>query len=268
MNIKIGDFEFTECWDGVLYKKLSDYPRITKWEIQTILDFIKYEELYGRDCVIEAENDILQAIEDYKKVYDSGVREPVPDKITECTACPKYKGCMTDLICHTASVENAISILDCGSLLSAVRARRKPAVELASEPRNAARDPEDYFHYVMFAWGNCQAGDRLVMERKLGRFPDEKDLSEDFTPGVRFYFKYDVLSNHPAGVRDGVLPIKVKDEVILKDWVYAIIIPEEHKTLFESHIPDDLESRIYYIENDCEDIWEWSEKVYEFVKGL
>ena len=56
--------------------------------------------------------------------------------------------------------------------------------------------------------------------------------------------------------------------MILKDWVHAIIIPEEHKTLFESHIPDDLESRIYYIENDCKDIWEWSEKVYEFVKGL
>ena len=88
MNIKIGDFEFTECWDGVLYKKLSDYPRITKWEIQTILDFIKYEASYDRDCVIEAENDILQAIEDYKKVYDSGVREPVPDQISECTACP------------------------------------------------------------------------------------------------------------------------------------------------------------------------------------
>ena len=30
MLIKIGQFEFTECWDGVLYKKLSDYPRIIR----------------------------------------------------------------------------------------------------------------------------------------------------------------------------------------------------------------------------------------------
>ena len=28
MLIKIGDFEFTEVWDGVLYKKLSNYPRL------------------------------------------------------------------------------------------------------------------------------------------------------------------------------------------------------------------------------------------------
>ena len=40
MRIEIGQFEYTECWDGVLYKKLSDYPNITEWEIQNILDFI------------------------------------------------------------------------------------------------------------------------------------------------------------------------------------------------------------------------------------
>ena len=43
MKIKISEFEFTECWDGVLYKKLSDYPNISEWEIQTIYDFMKYE---------------------------------------------------------------------------------------------------------------------------------------------------------------------------------------------------------------------------------
>ena len=28
---------------------------------------------------------------------------------------------------------------------------------LKAEGRNAANDPDDYFDYVMFAWGNCQA---------------------------------------------------------------------------------------------------------------
>lgn len=27
MRIEIGQFEYTECWDGVLYKKLSGYPK-------------------------------------------------------------------------------------------------------------------------------------------------------------------------------------------------------------------------------------------------
>ena len=33
MLIRIGQFDFTECWDGVLYKNLSNYPEITDWEI-------------------------------------------------------------------------------------------------------------------------------------------------------------------------------------------------------------------------------------------
>ena len=42
-----------------------------------------------------------------------------PKIIRECTACAARGGCMTDLVCHTAPLDNAISILKCGSLLSA-----------------------------------------------------------------------------------------------------------------------------------------------------
>lgn len=48
MQIRIGDFEITEVWDGVFYKKLSDFPNITDWEIRTILDFMDYENSNGR----------------------------------------------------------------------------------------------------------------------------------------------------------------------------------------------------------------------------
>jgi hypothetical protein len=51
MLIKIGEFECTECWDGVFYKKLANYPVITEWEIQTVLDFEHYEKQNGRDCL-------------------------------------------------------------------------------------------------------------------------------------------------------------------------------------------------------------------------
>ena len=268
MLIRIGKFDFTECWDGVLYKNLSGYPEITDWEIQSILDFIKYESKFGRICEIEAEESILHAIDTYRSLYENGNRIKPPEKITECTACPKYKGCMTDLVCHTSSVESAIQILDCGSLLSPLKARNKTAAELMAETRNAANDPEDYFEYIMFAWGNCQAGDRLVMERKLGRFPNEKDLSERFTPGVRFFFKYDTLIQHPEAVEEGVLPLKVKDEVILKDWIHAIVIPEDYCNQTIGHIPDTLSGKVHYIINNTRNIWEWSEKVYEYAKHL
>lgn len=267
MLIKIGRFDFTECWDGVLYKKLSDYPNISEWELQTVLDFMEYEAGWGRSCEIEAESAIIDAIGRYRASYDRGKRVPVPEKITECTACPVYRGCMTDLVCHTSPVENAVRILDCGSLLSPVLARKMTAGELRAEKRNAANDPEDYFHYVMFAWGNCQAGDRLVTERKLGRAPDERDLAAGFTPGVRFFFRYDRIIDHPGAVFDGVLPLKIRDEVVLRDWVHAIIVPEIYRETVKGHIPKDLEEKVHFLRHDRRDIWEWAEKVYEFAKN-
>ena len=61
MLIRIGKFDITECWDGVFYKKLSRYPEITAWEIQTVLDFIRYEKDNGRTCTIEADRKIINA---------------------------------------------------------------------------------------------------------------------------------------------------------------------------------------------------------------
>ncbi len=106
------------------------------------------------------------------------------------------------------------------------------------------------------------------MERKLGRFPDEKDLSQGFTPGVRFFFRYNDIVRHPNATFDGVLPLKIKNEVILKDWVYAIIIPAIYRNTIAQYIPANLKKRVHFIENDCKNIWDWSEKVYEFVKKI
>lgn len=137
-----------------------------------------------------------------------------------------------------------------------------------AEKRNAANDPADYFEYIMFTWGNCQAGDRQVMERKLDRFPTEQDLSRDFTPGVRFYFRYEDLIRHPNVVFDGVLPLKIRDELSLKDWCLAVIVPAEWEQDIEQEVPDNLAGRVIYLENDCKDIWDWSEKVYQKIESL
>lgn len=268
MLIKIGDFEFTEVWDGVLYKKLSEYPKISDWEIRNLIEFIDYESSYGRDCKIECDDDDLLGLIDTEiKNREKYLAVPRPKLITECTACPYRKGCVTDFVCHTTSIENAKKIFECGSLLSALNARKVPVQQLMNESRNAANDPADYFEYIMLSWGNCQAGDRLVMERALNRFPDENDLSVNFKPGVRFYFKYDELAKHPNRVFDGVLPMKIKDEIRLCDWVYKIIIPTYAKSELESYIPDNLKDRVMYVENDCKNIWDWSEKVYRLIEN-
>lgn len=269
MLIKAGDFEFTEVWDGVLYKKLSNYPQISDWEIRNIIEFIEYENGYGRDCQIECDNpDLLEIIRAKIINRDKYINSPRPELITECTACPHRKGCETEFVCHTTSIENAVKIFESGKLLSALNARNVSVEKLLTEKRNAAKDPADYFEYIMLALGNCQAGDRLVMERKLERFPNENDLSVNFTPGIRFYFRYEKLIKHPSVVFDGILPMKVKDEINLCDWVYAIIAPSEAKSKIENSIPYILSDKIIYVENDCKDIWEWSEKVYRTIEKV
>ena len=201
MLIKIGYYDYTEVWDGVFYKKLSDYPNITDWEIRTLIEFIDYEKSHGRECEIECDDKgVLYSIHRKLREREKYIDTPRPKLITECTACPHRKGCVTEFVCHTTSPENAVKIFQSGKLLSARLARGLPIEQLLKEKRNAANDPADYFEYVMLAWGNCQAGDRLVMERKLGRFPNATDLSADFTPGIRFYFRYDDLVKHPQRV--------------------------------------------------------------------
>ena len=47
----------------------------------------------------------------------------------------------------------------------------------------------------------------------------------NFNPGDRFFFKYDKLIKHEGAICDGVLSMKVKDEIILKDWGQKIVVP-------------------------------------------
>lgn len=269
MIINICNHDCTELWDGVLYKRPSSFPEISDWEMKNIIDFIQYEKSNGRKTdIISDNNDVIKKINKALSNPETYLTPTRPEKITECTACRYRKGCMTEFVCHTAPLENAINIFESGKLLSAVNARKLPAEILAKEPRNAANDPEDFFHYVMFTWGNCQAGDRLVMERKMKRNPTDDDMGVNLTPGVRFYFEYDKLDNHPNGTHDGFIPIKVKNEVILANFVYAIIIPEEYKDTISAIIPNELRDKTYYIKNDCIDVWDWSEKVYTFVEHI
>ena len=56
MIIKVGNFECTEVWDWVFYKKLSRYPQITDWELRTIIEFIEYERKYGMIASPQSKN--------------------------------------------------------------------------------------------------------------------------------------------------------------------------------------------------------------------
>jgi hypothetical protein len=227
-----------------------------------------YEKLHRRQTEIVCEDKNILAAVNQAIAHPETVENVIlPTKITECTYC-KQRGCLTRFVCHTAEINNAKSIISSGKLLSAVKAFNKTADEIVLDKRNAAGDPADFFDYIMFAWGNCQAGDRLVMERTLERSPTEDDLGKDFTPGVRFYFRHVDILKHPEYVFDGYTPAKVKDEIMLSDYLYACIIPEHYRNDFKVLIPSDFSDRVHYIPQDGLGILDWSERVYDFVEKI
>ncbi len=78
------------------------------------------------------------------------------------------------------------------------------------------------------------------MERMLERFPDEIGLSVDFSFGVRLFFCYIDLIRHPESTFESVLPIKIKNEVVLRDCVSAIIVPSVYRQVLECRISEQL----------------------------
>ena len=71
---------------------------------------------------------------------------------------------------------------------------------------------------------------------------------------------------HPGSTFDGVLPMKIKDEIILRDRLYAMVVPEKLRAIMKPTVPEELADRVIYVKNDCKDIWDWSEKVYQTIE--
>jgi hypothetical protein len=266
-----GNHEWPGIWERVYYFNLADYPNITNWELRKIILFFDYEKKHGRKTEIVCENiDVIKAVNHALVNPELYLSAKKPDIITSCSAnkiC-RQQGCLTDYLYHGTGIENAKSILKCLSLLSAsaVEAKIKTVQESAEEGSYVSDDPlgdpPDYFDYIMMTWGNCIGGDSLVMERMLGRFPNEHEFSRGFKPGVRFYFKYESIENHPDFTNDGHHPAKVKNEIVLSDYLHCCIIPEHNQLEFENIIPPVLTDKVFYIKNDCADIWDWTDKVY------
>ncbi len=248
----------------------SEFPIPTEWELLQLNEFIVYETEHDRKVLLWFKEKktfevTMESIEDrFIKGNERIVTRPYI--LTHCKACIE-KGCETGFLCHTSSIESAKSILQSGFLLSACRHREKSGIELSSESRNAAGDPLDYFYYVMLSYGNCIAGDRLVTERNLGRIPTDQDLTQEFHPGVRYYFKTEALEKHPNYRQDGYHPCKIKDCIDLDQYLFYCIVPQTDKKLLEKHIKANLAERIIYLDpRPIKDIFEWTHQVYQAIK--
>lgn len=241
---------------GVYYFDLADYPRISALELKNLRDFIAYEQMYGRQTEIVCEDAaVLAAVNDAIKQPETG-RDPLLQDFL-----PEY-------VYHGTDILATKHILSGGRLLSAVKAYGKSGETLAYEKRDSPwNDPADYFEYIMFGWGDSPVGDYVV----LSETPEGEQGADDperFMPGVRFYFRYADLLKHPGHVFDGYHVIKVKDEIILSDYLHACIVPDRYKKDLEDAVLPALADKIHYLPQNGLGIFEWTKSVYDFVRKL
>jgi len=112
----------------------------------------------------------------------------------------------------------------------------------------------------MFTFGNCIAGDNLVMERSLGKTPTPEELKYRFNPGVRFYFNYIDLVGHPRFCSDGYHYCKVKDSIDLNDYMVVAIAPESTRVTLSKATDLKLRNRLSFINRDkYTDLNSWSQ---------
>jgi len=247
MILNISNHKPTVIERGVYYFNLSNYPHINTIELSKIHVFINYEKSYGRETEIICEDEaVIVAINN--------------------AAAHKFIPQAEDLfIYHATNLEAAQKILSTGKLLSATKAYKKTGEELAHEKRDSLwDDPPDYFEYIMFCWGSSMTGDYVVLSEES----DGYLVNGKFNAGVRFYFRYDDLIQHPRRAFDGYHPIKIKSEIVLNDYLHACIVPEQFMNELEDHIESPLVSRVHYLAQNEHKLSDWNEKVYDFVKRL
>lgn len=242
--------------NGVYHFGLLDYPRIQEWEWNGILAFISYEKAQGEHLeIICADNDILALVKD------------AANQLNGSEYIPPIEEAIEEFIYHATNVYAAQRILSTNKLLSATKAYGKTGRELALERREVGwEDPADFYEYVMFGWGTHLVGDYVVLSED---FPSDEDFSKgNFDAGVRFYIRYKDMIKHEKHTFDGYHPLKVKDEVILSDYLFACIVPEQYKEQLESFVPQELFERVYYLPQRGLTLQDWNDKVVNFVEAL
>ncbi len=236
--------------------RLRDYPQIQAWEWNNILAFLCYEKAQGRESEIICENkDILSSVQN------------AADQLDGTEYIPPIAEAIEEFVYHATDVHAAQKILTDGKLLSATKVYGKTGEAIAFERRECEwNDPADFYEYIMFGWGTHLVGDYVVLSEN---FPSEEDLRKgNFNAGVRFYMKYEDLIQHKGHTFDGYHAIKVKDEIVLSDYLFACIVPQQYKGLLENCIPQELLPKVHYLTQKGLNLQEWNDKVVAYMKKL
>lgn len=256
MILKIANENRSIIRKGMYLFSLVEYPTIQEWEWNNILAFISYEKAQGDKLEIVCDDEgILERIQE------------VADKLDGTEYIPPVDEAIEEFVYHATNVNAAQKILADGKLLSATKAYGKTREELVIErAADGWDDPAHFYEYVMFGWGTHLVGDYVVLSEK---FPCADDFEKgNFDAGIRFYIKYEEIIRHKGHTFDGYHPLKVKDEILLSEYLFACIVPEQYKEQIEKCVSQELKGKVHYLQQRGLDLQAWNDKVVEYLSRI
>jgi hypothetical protein len=109
-------------------------------------------------------------------------------------------------------------------------------------------------------------GDYVVLS-DISYCKDELEKG-NYNAGIRFYFRYKDIIKHLGFIFDGYHPVKIKDEILLLDYLHSCIVPEQFKYELQEFIIPELIDKIHYLSQDNLKLSGWNDKVYNYINNL
>jgi hypothetical protein len=171
-----------------------------------LADFIRYESIYGRQCIISVPADM-------GCTFVERALAETPDWSVVRPDDPKW-------LVHSTTVQGWAAIQACGELRAQARLRREGVV-MPNLGGDWLGEPADYADYIILATAGAMAPEFVVASRNANRLHTEPDTP--YTPGARLFFDGHQMIRDGLIVRDGLHGAKVYDHLPLDPYLVAAV---------------------------------------------
>ncbi|MHB9027034.1 MAG: hypothetical protein ACYC7E_23100 [Armatimonadota bacterium] len=175
-----------------------------------VADFIRYESIHGRQCIIGVPEDMGRAFVERALAETPNWSVVRPDD-------PKW-------LVHSTTAQGWAAIQACIELRSQARLRWE-GVAMPNLGGDWLGEPADYADYIILATAGAMAPEFVVASRNANRLHTEPDTP--YTPGARLFFDGHRLIRDGLIVRDGLHGAKVHDHLPLDPYLVAAVTPAD-----------------------------------------
>lgn len=196
-------------WENGLYAFVvgRGWPRDLAADLA---DFIRYESLQGRQCIISLSEDMSGTF--------------VDQALAETAAWSVVRPDDQKWLVHSTTAQGWAAIQACGELRAQARLRRE-GLAMPNLGGDWLGEPAYYADYIILANAGAMAPEFVVASRNANRMITEPNTP--YTPGARLFFNGHRLIRDGLIVRDGLHGAKVLDHLSLDPYLVASVTPAD-----------------------------------------